>query len=137
MSLPRMIVAFLVAPATAPLAVFVLLSPFSLSGAVFPAVVAAAVSYALAFTLGLAAHLLLARTERAGLIAYAGSGFAIAAMVAASLFIFMEISWEQAAFALGNELPRMLILSFGFGMLGGLNGLVFWAILRPDRKAVT
>ena len=38
-------------------------------------------------------------------------------------------------FALRHETLRTLLLRAGFGMLGGLNGLVFWAILRPDRKA--
>jgi hypothetical protein len=133
----RVIVAFAVAPAIAPLVVFVILALVSPSGAVFPAAIAAATSYTTAFTFGLAGHLLLVRIGRTGGLWYSGAGFAIAVTLAAYVFIVMGESGEHVAFALRHETLRTLLLPAGFGVLGGLNGLVFWAILRPDRKAGT
>ncbi len=131
----RIITAYAVSPAAAVVVVFVLILPISLSAALMSAGIAAAVSYLVALTFGIPFHILMVRTKVRTSAGYTAAGFILGAVVPTSLFLFSGETLESAMGYLSDQLPGWTILSGFLGLLGALNGYVFWRLIRPDRQA--
>ena len=127
----RIVTAYAVSPAAAGVVVFVLIAPISLSAAIMAAGIAAVVSYLVALTFGIPCHILMVKAKVRTWAGYTSAGFILGAVVPTSLFLFSGETFETATDYLNDRFPSWAILSFFFGLLGALNGYVFWRLIRP------
>ncbi len=131
----RIVTAYAVSPAAAVAVVFVLMAPMSLSAALLSAGICAAVSYPVALVFGIPGHLLLVKADLRTSIGYAASGFVLGAVVPTSFGLFFGETFEGAMGYLASQLSGLGLIAGAFGLLGALNGYVFWRLVRPDRQA--
>jgi hypothetical protein len=132
----RIVTAYLVSPAGAVVVVFLLIAPMSLSAALLSAGICAAVSYPVALVFGIPGHCLLIKADIRTSIGYVASGFVLGAVVPTTLFLFIGETIETATEYVTRQLPGWGLIAGAFGLLGALNGHVFWRLVRPDRQAV-
>lgn len=129
----RNVTAYAVSPAAAVVVVFVLITPISLSAALLSAGICAAVSYPVTLVFGIPCHCLLVKAGIRGGIGYVMSGFALGAVVPTTFVVFFGETFQSAMGYLTDQLPGLGLIAGAFGLLGALNGYVFWRLIRPDR----
>lgn len=137
----RRAVAFFIAPLAVPL----LMLPWLSSGHLSPGwiltatVIAALVSYAGTFVLGMPAYCFLrARGLTAAWVAGV-TGFVIGVLMWLVFSVLFPLSLDQGLagvrFAL-TDLHSLRGVLWPGGVLGAIVGVLFWMIARPDRQAV-
>ncbi|CAA6606436.1 membrane hypothetical protein [Rhodospirillaceae bacterium LM-1] len=135
MTIRRIVTAYVISPGATPLAMFLLFVWESLSAALFLAIMSAIVSYGVTLTFGIPCHLLLIKLKARKLVWYVLAGFAIGAVVPTYIFLFMNQSFQSTVSDFQNEPLLPVATALSFGLLGILNAIVFWRLVRPDQQA--
>lgn len=130
----RTVRAYIVSPMAAVLAVFLLILPQSLPAALLSAGICTVVAYPITLAFGIPCHYLLVKANVRSSIGYTFSGLALGAVVPTYVLLFSGESFSDILEFIGYELASLSMAMGAFGLLGALNGYVFWRLTRPDRR---